>query len=390
MDRRQFLNSAGMTLGALGALSSVPLLAQQAAPSSTRWHVRTSEALDAVAFLGALSGGELYLKRYDKEAAEFGALLPQAARSDLAALREEADKGGFGLLWPGLATILSGSGIATMGDLVAVVGQLEQRVRPAYAASVYWDEGNWRWLTAAAPRLHKAFAAMQEAGFAAYRARLVGSTLDAKASELERALSGFDVIQWQRKLTGRDFDPNIQITLLYFAEPHGVRVQGQHFLQSTAYGLTTTLRIAAHEMLHPPIDMKGKVAEAVMATLTKDELITRIVRNHDPRWGYTTLEGYLNEDICQALDQMISEALGAARNPADRWRKADDGMHVLAAGFYGLLRQDKWAETGGSIEAWLDQANKSGRLRPANLHPIAARILERPAERLWPLEVSRS
>ena len=30
-------------------------------------------------------------------------------------------------------------------------------------------------------------------------------------------------------------------------------------------------------------------------------------------------------------------------------------MHVIAAGLYGLLRQDRWVEKGGSIERWLAQ-----------------------------------
>ena len=385
MDRRQFFATAGVTLGSLGILSTQGLLAQPAAqPSQTRWLVRTSEALDAIAFLGALSGGELYLKRYEREA-DFGSLLPQAVRADLVALRKEADSGGFGLLWPGLATILSGAPATKLSELVAAVAQPEATIRRAYESSSYWDEADWRWFSAAAPRLRNILAAMQQAGFAAFRAKLVGNTLDARAAELQRALSTFDVIQWQRKLTGRDFDPAIEIILLYFSEPHGVRVQGQRFLQSTAYGLATTLRIAAHEMLHPPIDMKGRVAQAAMATLGQDELMARIVRDHDPRWGYTTLEGYLNEDLCQALDQLISEALGFARNPADRWRKSDDGMHVLAAGLYGLLRQDKWVDTGGTIEVWLDRANSLGRLRRSSLHPVAARVLERPVDKLWPL-----
>jgi hypothetical protein len=114
-------------------------------------------------------------------------------------------------------------------------------------------------------------------------------------------------------------------------------------------------------------------------------LVSRIVRDHDPRWGSNSLEGILNEDLVQALDQLISEALGVARNPADRWRKSDDGMHVLAAAFYGLLRQDRWIETGGSIEAWLADATHRGRLTPAVLHPLAGRVLERPADKLWPL-----
>jgi hypothetical protein len=132
--------------------------------------------------------------------------------------------------------------------------------------------------------------------------------------------------------------------------------------------------------------MDGAAALAALKVLERDTLIMRIVREHDPRWGYTTLEGVLNEDLTEALDQLISEALGVARNPADRWRKQDDGMHVLAAGLYGLLRQDRWVDTGGSIENWLAEATRQGRLAPAVLHPVAARVLERPIDKLWPLE----
>jgi hypothetical protein len=49
------------------------------------------------------------------------------------------------------------------------------------------------------------------------------------------------------------------------------------------------------------------------------------------------------------------------------------------------LRQDKWIETGGSIEAWLADAARRGRLAPKVLHPAAARVLERPLDGLWPL-----
>jgi hypothetical protein len=93
----------------------------------------------------------------------------------------------------------------------------------------------------------------------------------------------------------------------------------------------------------------------------------------------------LNEDLVQALDQLISEALGVARNPADRWRKADDGMHVIAGGLYGLLREDHWIDHGGSIENWLLQAATAGRLDSKNFHTVAARVLERSVTQLWPL-----
>ena len=162
-------------------------------------------------------------------------------------------------------------------------------------------------------------------------------------------------------------------------------MQDQTFLQAADYNTATTVRIAAHEMLHPPFSMDGSVAKAALAALKADPLFPRVAREHNPQWGYNSVEGLLNEDCCQALDQLISEALGVAQNPADRWRRSDDGIHVLAAALYGMLRQDHWVEKGGNFEQWLGRAVADGRFAPNALHPVAARVLERPVDQLWPL-----
>ena len=235
-----------------------------------------------------------------------------------------------------------------------------------------------------APRLKRLFEAMQAAGFTAFRDERAGA-VTRRIAELDRDLADYDVIRLHEKLTGRDFDPLIEVVLLQFCKPHGIKVQGQTFLQAADWNTPITVRNAAHEMLHPPVRMDGAAAQAALAVLAKDPLIPRVVADHDPKWGYTTLEGLLNEDMAQALDQLISEALGVARNPADRWRKADDGIHVLAGAIYGMLRHDRWIETGGSIEAWLAGAVRAGRFGPARLHAVAAQVLERPINALWPL-----
>ncbi|RSY79053.1 hypothetical protein DAH66_17720 [Sphingomonas koreensis] len=380
MDRRLFLTA---TLGSLAAARAILPAAARAEPPVTRWKVGSSEGHDAFAFLGPLSGEALYQTYYAADAAAFAPKLPEAIRADISKLWKEAGKD-YGLLGPNLSTTLSGADLSTLDAVIANFDDLEGRVRPAYQASPYWDAKDWAWLIANAPRLRAVFAAMRDAGFSAFRAERAAG-IEARAAEIARALANYDVIKWQRKLTGRAFEPEISIVLLQFSKPHGIKVQGQTFLQSADYDVALTVRIAAHEMLHPPIPMEGAAARAAMALLEKDAVMMRIVREHDPRWGYTTLKGYLNEDLCQALDQLISEALGVARNPADRWRKADDGMHVLAAGLYALLRADTWIESGGNIEQWLAKAVAEGRLAPRILHPAAARVLERPVDRLWPL-----
>lgn len=366
-------------------LPPLPARAQTPAPR-TRWKLRGSEGADAIAFLGPLSGTPLYLEFYAEDAAAFAPRLPEAVRQDLARLWAQAQQDGFGLLGPNLQLLLCTQGHdASLASLLQALRQRESALLPGYRASRYWNASDWAWFERAAPRLELIFEALQAAGFAAFRAERTGDALARRLAEQARALAGFDVVAWQEKLTGRRFEAEIEIVLLQFAKPHGIKVQGQTFLQSADYDTATTVRIAAHEMLHPPVPMDGAAARAALAVLERDPLIMKIVREHDPRWGYTTLKGLLDEDLAQALDQLISEALGVGRNPADRWRKADEGMHVIAAGLYGLLRQDRWSETGGTIETWLAQAAAAGRLAPTHFHPVAARVLERPIDALWPL-----
>lgn len=393
MNRRSLLTTAlAAPIGAPLALApfAAPLARAQAPdkpPSRTDWRVELSEGQDAAAFWGPLSGRELYTRFYAADLTAFAPGLSQAVRTDVAALWEEADADGVGLLSPNLALILSHADRdATLDDVIATLSDLEGRAGAAFRAGPYWNESDWTWLKTRAPRIRRAFEAMKAAGFPAFRRERGATALEAGLQRLRSSLPSFDVIQVEEKLTGRVFDPRIDITLLQFSKPHGIKVRGQRFLQSADYDVANTVRIAAHELLHPPVPMEGPAATSALEVLARDPLIPVIVRDHDPRWGYTTLEGVLNEDLCQALDQMVSEAMGVARNPADRWRLSDDGMHVLAAGFYGLLRHYRWAREGGSIEAWLLAAAQGGRLAPESLHPAAARVLERPVDRLWPLQ----
>ena len=99
---------------------------------------------------------------------------------------------------------------------------------------------------------------------------------------------------------------------------------------------------------------------------------------HDPKFGYNILDGLFEEDLVSALDQLIAERFGIARNPRERWNEVDGGMHVLSAALYGLMKQDGFARTGGDLEAWLLRQSNSGALAPRSLHDAAARCLEGP------------
>jgi hypothetical protein len=377
MNRRQLFLAAA----AIAAVSASPALA---APIRTQWKVSLSEGFDALCFLGPLSGKDFYARYYKDELADILPRMSKAAMEAMASLQVEADKQNQ-LLGPGLCTLMSGAPLDTLDAVIAALDAAETAVLPPYKASAYWDAEDWDKFVARRPRIRLVLDGLRQAGFPDLRRRMLAPTVETRLPALRQKLAGYDVIAEQERLLGRPLDASLEIVLLWFNKPHGIRVQGQRFITGITWPDEIVLRNAAHEVLHPPFPMDGPAAKAALAVLEKDALLKTIVAEHNPAFGYNSLEGLLNEDMVEALEQIVSERLGFAAQPHKRWEQADDGMHVLAAGLYGLLKADGYDRTGGNLEAWTTAAAKSGKLAPASLHAKAAEVLRRPVDALWPV-----
>ncbi len=378
MNRRQLLISAAAT-------ATFAPLARATTPLRTRWKVRLSEGFDALCFLNPLSGEPFYADYYAAELAAFKPRLKRETVTRLAALFRSAQAKGI-LLGPTLCTLLSGGPDTTLDAMIAAIADAETVVRPGFEKSPYWDAEEWAAFDAMRPDLSAILSDMRAADFVKFREGYIAPRAAKKVPALTTRLAGMDTIAEQERLLGRRFaDPSLEIVLLYFSKPHGIKIQGQRFLTHVDYPDEIVIRNADHEMLHPPIDMAGATALALQAALAADPLFARILAEHDKRFGYNTMDGIVDEDTVQALEQIVNERLGVAEAPAARWRDSDDGMHVFAAGLYGLLKADAYDKTGGNIERWLADALKSGKLAPASLHAAAASVLGRPADKLWPL-----
>ncbi|HMI40604.1 MAG TPA: hypothetical protein VK485_05185 [Sphingomicrobium sp.] len=383
MNRRLFLIGTGAALASIilrPALAAVPA----GKPMRTIWNVRSSEGFDAISFLGPLSGDDFYAEHYRPEIAAFAPRLAKGTVARIKALKDGAMAKDI-MLTPFLDVIFSSGHDANIASLVAAIDAADAQLKPPYAASPYWDQGNWDWFMGARIELRALLLALDAAGFAAFRKGIFASTEATRLPQLRKKLAKYDVIAEQERMVGHPFEPRIDVVVLHFCKPHGIKVQGQQFLAAADYEDDTWVFVAVHEMMHPPIKMDGPVAKRAIALIQADPVLARAIKEHDPRFGYTDAEGVLNEDLVQALDQMICERLGVAKPPARRWTRADDGMHILAAGLYGLLMRDGYPARGGNIEQWLSGAMDKGWLAPASLHASAAAVVGRPADRLWPV-----
>jgi len=349
-------------------------LAATPAHAATRWDVRTSQGFDALCALNVLSGDDYYVKQYPDEAKTFAAAPYAGARSAARELKRVIKDEGGGIVSASLTLIFSGGPDSTLGAVLESARHPEA-LASSLRASPYWSQESWDQFQRVRPTVIAALEAMHRAGLEKLWQHYLGDP-KARVESMRQELSRYDVLGEQERLIGHPLqNGKIEVILLWFSRPHGIRIQGGRFLTNIGYPTEIVLRNATHEPLHPPFDKSDPGVASAIATLGRDPLLASIVAKHDSSFGYNTIEGYVDEDAVQAMEQIVSERLGVAKPAAERWRDADDGMHLLAAALYDLMKESGFAERGGSFQPWFVQQVTKGALAPAELERRASAVV---------------
>lgn len=372
-----------MLIRVLAGLAAVLLLAQPAAAQVTQWRVRSAQGMDALLLIGAASGDVMQQEIYPEDIRwvreHFSPEGLAALRTLDHAIREEQG----GLVGPNLALVFSAGPFDTLDDVIASARDPEGRIRATYQASPFWDANDWSQIVAMMPTVLTALEELKRIGFEARWQTEWKPAIDAAVVANRDAVEPYDVIPEQARLLGRDLDPNIEIVILHFSEPYGIRVTGQRFLTHHSYDAHIQLRTAAHEIFHPPFVLDDWRLWVRLETLKNDPWMRNIVEHHDARFGYNSFEGIVNEDSTKALDQIVSERLGFAGSLRERLIEGDGGMHVLAAALYQAMKEDGFDRRGGSYSDWLISALDRGMLTPSEVRRRAAIVLGRQAVDRW-------
>lgn len=365
-------------------LSALILLAPAYADEAprTQWNVHASEPLDALLLLGAASGDLLQAEYYGEDIAWVRGELPAQSVEALDRLGQQIRDSGA-LTGPLLALIFSAGPIDSYADLIVSADDPEGRLRPSFEASPYWRAERWPSVVAAMPAISQILRDLEAAGFRERWREQVAPLVEAGVVRVREAVQPYDLIPEQERLLGRALEPGIEVIVLHYSQPYGIRITGQRFLNHHHYDAATQLRTAAHEIFHPPYDMQDPDMVTRLRALEADAWMRAIVEDHDPRFGYNSFEGVVNEDSTQALDQIVSERLGFARDPGERWRRADGGMHMLAAALYHAMKEDGFDRRGGVYRDWLASALDRGLLTPAEVRRRAAAIVGEEAAAIW-------
>ncbi|NTX41678.1 hypothetical protein HUA78_45350 [Myxococcus sp. CA033] len=341
----------------------------------THWVLRPSEAYDALCLLNLLRGDAFYTKYYPVEFQRFSVLLEPREKAALAHLTERMGKQAGKMVGPHLTLVFSVTGATTVEDLARTVSDdaAWKAMRRDFEATSYSEDSDFTEMEDVRQDLGVLLAFLQRIGFSRiWRAEYLPQVEQAIA-RFGVQLAPHDVVGWDEDVLGRVLHVEaLNAHVLKFVKPHGIRVTGWNFLTDLTYPLSVTVKTAVHELLHPPFKREGAI-DARLTALEADPYFQRLVREHDPAFGYTTAQGLTEEDCAEAIDVFVSERQGLLRardgkplTGAAFFRDHDDGMHVLAYVLYEELRRADFSQWT-TYEGFLLKLFDTGVLVPGKL-----------------------
>jgi hypothetical protein len=330
--------------------------------ASTDWELKPSMKYDALCLLNALSGDPYYLHYYQAEYDHFHSLFTPEENAAFAQLKHVIKDEGGGIVSARLSLYYSVVNDETLPEMIRTahdssVMEAELKKTP------YWDDGEWKNYEQARPALENALRAMDRVGFAPYWKQSAAPGIEKKIAQLSPDLAKYDIVPVIERYLGFPLPSRtITVYLLAYSEPHGIRITGLRFLTHESYPFQIVLHNAIHEPMHPPYHANDPKVRKAIDLLGNDPLIVDKVKHHDASYGYNTAAGYIDEDSVQALEQIVAEQYGVARDAREYWREQDGGIHVLAAAIY-VGYKAALQHSPVTYSDWFVQAVNNGELR---------------------------
>ncbi|MCK4355869.1 hypothetical protein KAW44_02165 [Candidatus Bipolaricaulota bacterium] len=337
---------------------------------STLWKIGPSFKYDVLTFLNVLTGDPFYTSYYPREHERFESRLTPDVLQVIAGIKRKIkDRGGIVSAF--LTLYFSASTAETLDGMLAVVHDSEG-MRETLRRTEYYGEEGWTLYESVRPELETVFDFLLAIRFSDDWHNRVLPGIEKKIQKVEVRLPGFNVIKAVESHLGRPLSSGeITVYMLHYSQPHGIRITGNRFLTDAAWPFSIVIRNAVHEMMHPPYDLRtDRELSVAIERLRGDSFLMDRVEHHDPSFGYNSFEGFVEEDVVQASDQIINERLGIANDPLTRWKESNGGMHVLAVALYRVMKKERFGETGESLRAFLIRQIEAGDLKPGQVESL--------------------
>jgi hypothetical protein len=334
----------------------------------TNWKIEPSLKYDACCFLNILTGDEFYLTYYKDEYEKFKPKLTPKVTEALASLKKKIKDDGGTIISAWLCLYFSSVEDSTLADMRQTLNNTTI-LQTNFSKTTYYNDEGWQLFSSVNGELKTIFDFLIEIKFDEYWKENILPQVNDTINIIQPELPKYDVIKENEHFLGFKLPSDtITVYMLNYAKPHGIKITGTRFLTNAGWPFKIVVRTAAHEMMHPPYDYNSDAdIRHLIEQFRADEFLMDKVTNHNPSFGYNTLEGLFEEDCVQSLDQVISEKFGLAKDARLRWKESDDGIHVLSIALYQIMKEQSYNEKGEVFRDFLMRIVSSKLLEPGKI-----------------------
>lgn len=338
---------------------------------TTDWQIRPSFKLDVLCFLNTLTGDPYYLDEYKEEFSRFESKITPEARTALADLKRKIKDNKKGIISAFLTLRFSVTEDETLDEMLGTLNNTNN-MESKFKLTTYYDAEGWQLFESVKNDLKTIFLFLKQIRFDEYWKQNILPIVNCRINAIQRDLPFYNLVSEIENHLGFPLESNkITVFMLYYNKPHGIKITGTRFITSTEWGLRTIVRNSVHEMMHPPYNLsKSPELKQAIDTLKSDQFLMDKVLNHNPSFGYNSLEGFIEEDSVQALEQLVTEKLKIQSDPRWRWKNSDAGMHVFAVALYQVMKEENYGQRRENFGDFLVKAIRSGKLSAGRIKPI--------------------
>lgn len=343
--------------------------------AETRWRIEPSPVFDALC-LTTIVGNDPYTTQfYQAQRQDIVARLSPEASAAATRVSEAFKAAGIPLIgWLGL--VYSASGATNLDELIAAT-ENSAPSRARLEPTEYWYPDRWDLYEGIRADLLLYLRGLKAAGYEQWWSAGARPEVEGVLADLRPRLAPLDISPILTRVLRRPVDREIVVEATRFCRPFGSRLLGSRFIMDVVGKRDPFRSVAAgalHEMTHPPFDLTDPRAVALIAQLERDPTLHGRWEGRPTDSGYNTFEGYINEDVTRALDQIIGARVGVTfmDDARQRWREQENGFHMAAAVFHHLMETERFLDGDESVLEFLDRMRREGRLSPAATQRIVA------------------
>jgi hypothetical protein len=302
--------------------------------SKMKFDVRYSYNLDLLNLLNILTSEELYVSWHEGIYEQFGETLSNQSKK---CMKEAVEINGSAMLGPQLSLVVSALPNFERKSILRLFSDTEL-LHEHFKQYGYYEAEEWPRSASLFGVLRPVVQELENKGFREYWRRERLPLIKRMQRQFRSFASQYRLDQEIELMLGVGQSPDcITVYLCTFAAPHGIKICGTRYITDVAFSKETSLGIAVHEMFHPPYEAKN--LEKDLQKLGNDPLLKHAFKTKNPSYGYSTMEGFIEENVVEAMAIFICHKIGLEKDPLAYFAKHDDGSHMLSVVLFEYFKR---------------------------------------------------